>query len=271
MIFHEQPIAFQSLALGRHLTVEYYDCDARVLADVAGMQEIFIAAAHASGATVLESSFHAFKPQGVSGIVVISESHFAVHAWPEHDYAAVDIFTCGDRIDFKLAVERLRSELGSKSVVISHALSRGIIGQNGAVLQEKGSGEIPEGVLSWRKRYESVDAWGMLASIDVYECPREVFNPGSVRALLTDLVEKLHAEPCGESQCVAFHQEGKGDGLRFSQILDTGTVTGRLSQKRRTFYCDIFLNRFFDPREIAESLIEVLSGGYYRLQVALRQ
>jgi S-adenosylmethionine decarboxylase len=62
MRFHEQPITFQALALGRHLTIEYYDCNAHTLADVKGMEKIFTEAAEISGATVLESSFHAFQP-----------------------------------------------------------------------------------------------------------------------------------------------------------------------------------------------------------------
>ena len=163
----EQPITFQALALGRHLTIEYYDCNAHTLADVKGMENIFLEAAQRSGATVLESSFHAFQPQGVSGIVVICESHFAVHAWPEHDYAAVDIFTCGDQIDFELAAAILRERLSSRSMVISHTLSRGLIGQNGAVLHEKPTENTAGGTLSWQQRYQSADAWGMLASIDV--------------------------------------------------------------------------------------------------------
>ena len=55
------------------------------------------------------------------------------------------------------------------------------------------------------------------------------------------------------------------------QILDSGTVTGRYSVERKTFYCDIFLCNFFDPREVSEMLINALNGSYYRLQVAMRQ
>ena len=164
----EQPITFQALALGRQLTIEYYDCNAHTLADVEVMKSIFLEAAEISGATVLESSFHDFHPQGVSGIVVICESHFAVHAWPEHDYAAVDIFTCGDQIDFQLAASSLRDALGSRSMVISNVLSRGLIAQNGHLLHEEPNQTVSECSLSWRKRYQSVDAWGMLASVDVY-------------------------------------------------------------------------------------------------------
>ena len=267
----EQPITFQALALGRHLTIEYYDCNAHTLADVEGMEKIFVEAAEISGATVLESSFHAFHPQGVSGIVVICESHFAVHAWPEHDYAAVDIFTCGDQIDFELAAATLREKLSSRSMVISHALSRGLIGQNGAVLHEKTAENTVEGTLSWQQRYQSADAWGMLASIDVYECAAELLTAGNVSAVLEDVSDVLGVEFCGKGCCAEFTDPEKGGGLRFTRMLDAGTITGRYSLERKTFYCDIFLGRFFDPRKVSETLINTLNGSYYRLQVAMRQ
>ena len=267
----EQPIIFQPLALGRHLTIEYHDCDARVLADVKGMENIFVEAARRSGATVLESSFHAFQPQGVSGIVVICESHFAVHAWPEHDYAAVDIFTCGDQINFDMAAASLRDALKSRSMIISNVLSRGLLGQDGVVLPEQSGGLSAEGTLSWQQRYDSADAWGMLASIDIYDCPAEMLTPGSINAILTDLAEVLDARQCGSGCSAAFHDPEKGKGLRFTRILDSGTITGRVSYERQTFYCDIFMGRFFDPRVVSEALINLLHGGYYRLQVAMRQ
>ena len=121
----------KDFALGKHLTAEFYDCSSEILADAHLMESIFIASAKASGATVLGSNFHDFKPQGVSGFVIIAESHFSVHAWPEYDYAAVDIFTCGESIDFRIAVESLKSALKSESVIISGVMNRGIVGNNG--------------------------------------------------------------------------------------------------------------------------------------------
>lgn len=56
-------------------------------------------AALEAGAEVREFVFHKFSPQGVSGVVVISESHLAIHTWPELGYAAVDVFTCGDKVN----------------------------------------------------------------------------------------------------------------------------------------------------------------------------
>ncbi|MEN9975212.1 MAG: Polyamine aminopropyltransferase [Verrucomicrobiota bacterium] len=80
---------------GRHVLAELTGCPATVLNDVAGLETGFRHCAQQGGATLISSHFHHFTPQGVSGVVVIAESHLTVHTWPEHGYAAVDVFTCG--------------------------------------------------------------------------------------------------------------------------------------------------------------------------------
>lgn len=68
------------------------------------------------GATVVQSAFHTFNPYGVSGVVVISESHLTIHTWPELNYAAVDVFTCGDTVDPWVACNHLKELLKSTNV-----------------------------------------------------------------------------------------------------------------------------------------------------------
>ena len=82
-------------ALGQHLVIELYDCERKTLSKVDEVQAIMIEAAQAAKATIIDSIFHRFTPYGVSGVVVIAESHFAIHTWPEHRYASIDLFTCG--------------------------------------------------------------------------------------------------------------------------------------------------------------------------------
>lgn len=84
---------------GRHLIAELYQCNSEILDDLPRIEKIFVDAALLSGAEVLEVVFHKFAPVGVSGVVIISESHLAVHTFPEHSYASVDIYTCGHRIN----------------------------------------------------------------------------------------------------------------------------------------------------------------------------
>ncbi|NLW16626.1 MAG: S-adenosylmethionine decarboxylase proenzyme [Firmicutes bacterium] len=85
--------------LGRHILAEIYGCPADILNDVQLVEKIMVNAALEAGAEIREVVFHKFSPQGVSGVVVISESHLAIHSWPELGYAAVDVFTCGDRVN----------------------------------------------------------------------------------------------------------------------------------------------------------------------------
>lgn len=96
--------------LGRHLLAEFYGCTDASLDDVDRMRSHLLAAAEIVGATVVGEVFHRYCPQGVSGTLLIAESHLSVHSWPEARYVAVDIFTCGGldpRPGFRLLAERL--------------------------------------------------------------------------------------------------------------------------------------------------------------------
>jgi len=86
-------------ALGRHILAEFYGCPPEILNDMGRIERTMVDAALEAGAEIREVAFHKFSPQGVSGVVVISESHLAIHTWPELGYAAVDVFTCGNTVD----------------------------------------------------------------------------------------------------------------------------------------------------------------------------
>lgn len=119
-------------SLGSHLLVELKECDAGILKDLDVVREAMVSAAERAGATVVEASFHEFSPFGISGMVIIAESHLSVHTWPEYGYAAVDIFTCGEQLKPALAVSHLIEEFkcGSPSVV---EMKRGILSPLGGV------------------------------------------------------------------------------------------------------------------------------------------
>ncbi len=113
-------------ALGRHSIIEYYGCPESVMNDLELIENAFVSAARRMGATIVASEFHQFNPHGVSGMVIISESHLSIHTWPEFGYAAVDIFTCGEVIDPEIAHEILREAFQStqESVV---EMRRGVL------------------------------------------------------------------------------------------------------------------------------------------------
>lgn len=112
--------------LGRHLLAEFYDCNSNILNNVQMIEDMMTEAAVACGATVVDKNFHLFSPFGVSGVVIISESHLAIHTWPEYGYAAVDLFTCGNSCDPKVAYDFLREKFHAGSAFYSE-LKRGLM------------------------------------------------------------------------------------------------------------------------------------------------
>ncbi len=100
--------------LGRQLLIELIDCDPKLIDDVVYVEQSMEKAAEKAGATIINSTFHYFSPFGVSGVVVIQESHLAIHTWPEYGFAALDIFTCGNTIDPWAAYHLLKSSFSAQ-------------------------------------------------------------------------------------------------------------------------------------------------------------
>lgn len=111
--FHDKGGCFGMDTAGRHVIAELWGCKADILNDLHGIERVMVSAALESGAEVREVAFHKFAPQGVSGVVIISESHLTIHSFPEHGYASIDVYTCGDRIDPNVACDYITKALGA--------------------------------------------------------------------------------------------------------------------------------------------------------------
>lgn len=125
-------------ALGTHLLVELRECNPEILKSLEKVRSIMVSAAKDAKATIVDVSFHEFNPFGISGVVVIAESHLTIHTWPEYDYAAVDIFTCGDIIKPEVAASFLIKEFGCKNPSIVE-MKRGILSHENLKLPHKTS------------------------------------------------------------------------------------------------------------------------------------
>ena len=122
---HKQQ-TFNQQYLGRHILAEFFECDPNVLNNPELVEKYMLEAALECGATIVNKCFHLFAPHGVSGVVIISESHLAIHTWPEYGYAAVDLFTCGEQCDPKISYEFLKRKFNSTDARYSQ-LNRGLI------------------------------------------------------------------------------------------------------------------------------------------------
>ena len=109
---------------GIHLIAEFWY--GKVIEDSEEIKKILIEAVKRANNTPLEVAIHKFKPQGITGIVLLAESHVAIHTWPEINYVAIDIYTCGDKAYPKRALEYLKKKFQPKKVEIK-ILKRGKI------------------------------------------------------------------------------------------------------------------------------------------------
>ena len=128
--------------LGRHLIVELSHCDRSTLDDPQLVERYVKEAVRRCGATIVQSVVHRYNPQGVSGVVVIAESHVSVHTWPEYGYAAVDFFTCGETIDPYLAHEYLVKVFSARQAHVRE-VKRGIPSDSDEVLEHKPGAQTP--------------------------------------------------------------------------------------------------------------------------------
>ncbi len=111
--------------IGRHYIAEASGCDPKIIGSIEKVQQILVKAAEVAGAQVWSISFSRFPPNGVSGVVVISESHISTHTWPEYGYVALDIYTCGKHVDPEKAVVFAVEAFGSSTSHITE-ITRGI-------------------------------------------------------------------------------------------------------------------------------------------------
>lgn len=123
-------------ALGTHLLVELKDCNPSILQSLEEVRDALVSAAREAKATIIDISFHEFSPFGISGMVVIAESHLSIHTWPEYSYAAVDIFTCGDTIKPDRAASYLIKRFESKNPSVVE-MKRGILSHEDIKLPHK--------------------------------------------------------------------------------------------------------------------------------------
>ena len=114
------------MRLGQHIILELYDCNPKLIDSGTYVEFSLLEAASIAKCNILHHYFHTFYPQGVTGIVAVSESHFSIHTWPECRYCAIDIFCCKD--DVKASVDYLIEAFQSKRHE-TKTIDRGLINE----------------------------------------------------------------------------------------------------------------------------------------------
>ena len=106
----------QDLTYGDHYLVDFHRCNPDLISTVKTVRDVLMEAAVKSESTIIDDRFHQFEPYGASGVIIIAESHFSIHTWPERAFAAVDIFTSGTRMKPQLAIDIMKAGYSAEDV-----------------------------------------------------------------------------------------------------------------------------------------------------------
>lgn len=123
--------------IGCHILTELSSCNPETLGNVKKVRELMMQAALEANAEIRETAFHQFSPCGVSGVVVIAESHLSIHTWPEYGYAAIDIYTCGQTTSPLKACQYLAEKFSAGKIFMTK-MERGILDKRGNFMHRPG-------------------------------------------------------------------------------------------------------------------------------------
>lgn len=112
------------MTIGRHAIADLYNCNSLNLDNLDYIKNLILQSAKEANLTVVNSVFHKFNPIGISGVLILSESHLTIHTWPEYNYVAIDVFTCGKKINPTEACEIIAKKFNA-SVYSINELERG--------------------------------------------------------------------------------------------------------------------------------------------------
>ncbi|RLE62843.1 MAG: adenosylmethionine decarboxylase [Thermoprotei archaeon] len=116
--------------IGYHYVIEASGCDPEILTDASALKKILLEAAKVGEMDVRSTYFYKFTPQGVSGMVIVSESHISIHTWPEKGYAAIDVYTCDTNSKPEKTVNYILEKIKAEYAHITE-IERGIEDEDG--------------------------------------------------------------------------------------------------------------------------------------------
>ena len=260
-----------SLYLARQITIDFHMCDPKLISDAEYLETVLNEAAKVWGATIIWSHFYNFNPIGASGVVILAESHFTVHAWPEHNYAAVDFFACGS-IDFDAALAHLKKALGSQWVEITTDTNRWVVTsmQNKEITKTDLKMER-DYRLDWESYFHDRKAWGIACAVDIYGCnPDSIRDSELIKRYVRELCEYIEMKRFWETQVVHFWEDERVAGYSMTQLIETSLISWHFANDTDTAYLDIFSCKYYNPSDVALFSMKFFQWKDYKLYVNLR-
>ncbi len=257
-----------SLYLARHLTLDYYDCDSKILHDIDLLEKTLIESAKAIWATIINSNFHRYDPQWVSWVVVLSESHFTIHTRPEHWYAAIDMFACWD-MQFEKGIELLTQVFKSNRVELVTDLKRWLATNFDWKWDDKVV--LSENANNWEKQFNDSDAWGIASSVDIYGCdPSSIRDAEGIKTYVRELCDLIQMKTFWDTEVVHFWEDEKVAWFSMTQLIETSLISWHFANATNAAYLDIFSCKYYNPQEVADFTVRYFKWKYYKLNINMR-
>lgn len=254
--------------LGHQLLAEFWGCEG--LDDVELAKSGLRRAIEASGATLIQLSAHAFHPYGVSAIAVISESHVAIHTWPEYSYAAADVFTCG-HTNSEAIIQTL-VDTYHPARVEQHSLDRGILGPE--VEQALALRPFPRVMSTDAVVEPEREPFGWEVAVDLQDCDAEaISDDATIRRFLEGLCDDvLDMKRVGAPLIARFGTaDPKTAGYSAVQLIETSSVVAHFSEERRSAYIDVFSCRPYDAERVEDFAYRAFGANRMRTRIWVRE
>lgn len=268
------------LFLARHVTLDYYDCDTDVLLNNKLLEEKLKDSAKIVWATIINSEFNTFEPQWVSWVVVLAESHFTIHTWPEYWYVAIDMFTCWN-MEMEKWIDLLTKVFKSKRVELVTDLKRWKATElewkkwdydkksNKIVLAEKWN--------NWEKEFEENNAWWITSSIDIYWCDPNIIRDSEwIKRYVKELCELIQMKTYWDTHIVHFWEDEKVAWYSMTQLIEISLISGHFANATNATnatnaaFLDIFSCKYYNPQVVADFTVRYFKGKYYKLNINMR-
>ena len=224
---------------GTHLIVELFDVSN--IDDVEQIKTIIAEAANAAGGTLLDLTIHKFEPHGITGLALLAESHISIHTWPEKNYVAADIYTCGSTTEPDKALSYLITKFTPQATTALE-IKRGQQ-RDTKKLINKESFDI-----------KHAGEFGVETSIDLFDCNPETIRSGEKLSeyliKLCDLIEmKRYGEPFMERFALDVPHIA---GYSIAQMIETSLISGHFSELWNSSYINIFSCKEYDVGKAIE-------------------
>jgi len=252
------------LYLARHIIIDYYMCDREILSDPWLLENTLIEAAKAIWATVITSNFHNFEPQWVSWVVILSESHFTIHSWPEYWYAAIDMFACWN-MQFEKGITLLTNIFKSKKIKIVTDQKRWLATNeiSPLILQRQNN--------NWEKEFKDKNAWWIQTSVDIYWCKSELIRDKNIiKKYVKELCKLIEMKTFWETNVVHFGEDEKVAWFSMTQLIETSLISGHFANASNVAYIDIFSCKYYNPSVVANFTLDFFKWQYYKLNINYR-